>query len=188
MRLLRPTSCHDQGLLVYATPRLIRPTVESQMQLPSTGPLKLAIRWQRNRPKLQISASYKFVGFNHRAGGFGSKFATSEVAGLLPGYPPKCTFVRYLCGIQYRMEFVEPQVRDCKNRSRAASRSETLRSSGDSCSKTGTHSTPSSASSTFTVTIFALIADVGARLLAFPQGSAIWAPGRNVQAARSNNL
>ena len=124
------------------------------MQLPSTGPLKLAIRWQRNRLNLKMISQIQIRSvFDHRAAGFGSNSQHCEVQTCRRLIPPKCIFVRYLCGINYRTEFVDPQVRHCKNCSRAASRRRDPEASRRFCSETRTYSMPSSASSTFTVTL-----------------------------------
>jgi hypothetical protein len=79
--------------------------------------------------------------FDHRARGLGSTILHTVRCRLMPGHPPKCTVVRYLCGIQYRMEFVESQVRHCKNRSRATSRGETLKPLENVCKNGNTFDT-----------------------------------------------
>lgn len=116
-RVLCPASGHDQGLLVHVTPPLILPTVQSQMQLPFTGPLKLPIggksppKAENDQPDTNSSI------FDHRAGRFGSNILNAMKRRLVARSSTKV----HLCALplwdQYRMESGEPQVRLCENRS-----------------------------------------------------------------------
>jgi hypothetical protein len=107
---------------------------------------------------------------------------------LAAGYPPKCTYVRYLCGINIAWNPWGRKYDIVKNRSRAESRSETLKSL-EILFKNG---------NTFDA-IFGIFHIYGYNsslssptltrgFVTFSEGSAILAPGRNVQAARSNSL
>jgi hypothetical protein len=121
MRLLCSTPCHDR----------------SQMQLPSTGPLKLAIRWQRDRLKLRMIRQLQIRRFSITdQEDSAADSQHSEVQTCCRGNPPNCTLVRYLCGIQYRMELMPPQVRHCKKSLPSYTRQRNPEAYGDCCQKT----------------------------------------------------
>jgi hypothetical protein len=94
------------------------------MQLPSTGPLKLAIGG-KNPPKAENDQPDTNQSiFDHRAGELGSKVLNSMKRRLVARLSTKVYFGALPLWDQYRMESLEPQVRLCKNRSCAASRPE----------------------------------------------------------------
>ena len=160
------------------------------MQLPSTGPLKLAIRWQRNRLNLKMISQIQIRSvFDHRAAGFGSNSQHCEVQTCRRLIPPKCIFVRYLCGINYRTEFVDPQVRHCKKLfPEPHLEDETLRPL-EILVRNG-----NIFDAIFGIFhIYCYISSFSSPTLArgfvaFPEGSAIWAPGRNVKAGKDQQL
>jgi hypothetical protein len=149
------------------------------MQLPSTGPLKLAIRRQRNRLKLRTISQIQICRFSiTEREDSPANSQHSQVQACRQGYPPKCNFVRYLCGINIawnpwgrKYDIVKKKTfPNCISKRNPEA-------SGDLGQKTAhirchLRHLPHSR-----LQFFAIIADVGARLCGIPRRERDWRSG-----------
>jgi hypothetical protein len=160
------------------------------MQLPSTGPLKLAIRRQRNRLKLRTISQIQICRFSiTEREDSPANSQHSQVQACRQGYPPKCNFVRYLCGINIawnpwgrKYDIVK------KKRSRTASRSETPKPLGILDKKRHIFDAIFGIFHIHGYSSSLLSPTLARGFVAFPEESAIGGPGGNVEPTRSNGV